>query len=209
MLYVITPFRPQPDARRRMVVSTALLVRERGARATSIDDVLAHSGAPRGSVYHHFPGGRDELLREATAYAGEFVARRLEAARGQDALSVLDGFIAFYRDELPRSDWRVGCPVVAVAIEARDDGDHALQDEAGHVFTRWTDLLAARLAEGGLAPDRAREQALLTIASVEGALVLCRAQRRLDPLDSVHQQLRALLASSLDDPVTSTPPETE
>jgi len=53
-----------------MIASTALLVRERGARATSIDDVLEHSGAPRGSVYHHFPGGRDQLLREATEFAG-------------------------------------------------------------------------------------------------------------------------------------------
>ena len=68
--------------RERMIVSTALLVRERGARATSIDDVLAHSGAPRGSVYHHFPGGRDELLREATAYAGDVVARGLERGAG-------------------------------------------------------------------------------------------------------------------------------
>src|ERR671935_265755 len=54
-----------PGTRERMVVSAALLIRERGARATSIDDVLAHSGAPRGSVYHHFPGGRQQLLRVA------------------------------------------------------------------------------------------------------------------------------------------------
>ena len=66
--------------RERMVISTALLVREQGARATSIDDVLAHSGAPRGSVYHHFPGGRRQLLSEAIDYAGEFVAARLERA---------------------------------------------------------------------------------------------------------------------------------
>ena len=59
------------STRERMVVSTALLIREKGARATSIDDVLAHSGAPRGSVYHHFPGGREQLLREATDFAGE------------------------------------------------------------------------------------------------------------------------------------------
>ena len=68
----------EPGPRERMIVSTALLMRERGARATSLDAVLEHSGAPRGSVYHHFPGGREQLLREATDYAGEYVARRLE-----------------------------------------------------------------------------------------------------------------------------------
>ena len=74
-----------------MVISTALLVREQGARATSIDDVLAHSGAPRGSVYHHFPGGRTQLLREATDYAGEFVAKRIE--RAKNALELLDALL--------------------------------------------------------------------------------------------------------------------
>lgn len=65
-----------------MITSTAALIRERGARATSIDAVLEHSGAPRGSVYHHFPGGREQLLREATVFSEEYVARRIE--RGSD-----------------------------------------------------------------------------------------------------------------------------
>src|SRR6188472_4526020 len=104
------------STRERMVVSAALLVREQGARATSIDDVLAHSGAPRGSVYHHFPGGRQQLLREAIEYAGEFVAARIE--RATDPLEMLDALLCDYRDQLLHSDFRAGCPVVAVAIEA-------------------------------------------------------------------------------------------
>src|SRR3954452_23532078 len=98
--------------RERMVVSAALLMRERGARATSIDDVLAHAGAPRGSVYHHFPGGREQLVREATELASDFVAARL-AAIGDDPLATLDTFVEHLR---------TGCPVVAVAVE---DGTEA------------------------------------------------------------------------------------
>src|SRR6059036_3820796 len=105
-------------ARERMIVSTALLVRERGARATSLDAILAHSGAPRGSVYHHFPGGREQLLREATEYAGEYVARRLERSAGDDPLAPLDALFEEYRGNLLASDFRAGCPVVAVAIES-------------------------------------------------------------------------------------------
>jgi len=182
-----------------MIASTALLVRERGARATSIDDVLAHSGAPRGSVYHHFPGGRDQLLREATAFAGEVVARRLERGIGRDPLQALDTFLGTYREELIASGFRSGCPLVAVAIESREDGP-GLQDAAGAAFERWAALLARSFTEGGVAEARARELSVMTLAAVEGALVLCRAQRDAAPLDSVHRQLRALLHDELDRP---------
>jgi len=94
--------------RERMVISTALLVREQGARATSIDDVLAHSGAPRGSVYHHFPGGRQQLLSEAIDYAGEFVAARIETAGGvlavqpgNDGAAVDIGAPSFEWEQIP------------------------------------------------------------------------------------------------------------
>ena len=91
-----------------MVVSTAVLVREQGARATSIDDVLAHSGAPRGSVYHHFPGGRAQLLGEATDYAGGFVARRIERAGAR--VELLDAFLGTYRRQLMRDRVPGGLP---------------------------------------------------------------------------------------------------
>src|SRR4051794_10995281 len=94
--------------RDRMIASTAVLMRERGARGTSIDAVLQHSGAPRGSVYHHFPGGREQLLREAITFAGEHVARRLE--RHEDVLAALDALVAEYAATLQQTDFRAGCP---------------------------------------------------------------------------------------------------
>lgn len=172
-----------------MVISTALLVREQGARATSIDDVLAHSGAPRGSVYHHFPGGREQLLCEATDYAGAFVADRIESAT--DSLELLDALLDTYRTQLVASDFRAGCPVVAVAVEADSD----LQENAAAAFGRWTEVLAARLAADGVAADRADELAVTVIAAVEGALVMARARRDAEPLDSVHRRLRELLVA--------------
>ncbi len=203
MAYSILVTSGEPSARERMIVSTALLVRERGARATSIDDVLAHSGAPRGSVYHHFPGGRDELLREATAFAGDVVARRLERGAASDPVAAFDAFLEGYRRELLASEFRVGCPVVAVAIESRED-DAGVQDQAGAAFARWTEVLTANLGAAGIAPDRARALAVLAIASVEGALVLSRARRDVAPLDTVRAEVRRLLQSEL--PAPGTPP---
>ena len=182
------------STRERMVISTALLVRERGARATSIDDVLAHSGAPRGSVYHHFPGGRQQMLREAIDYAGHFVAGRIERATG--ALEMLDALFQDYREQLVRGDFRAGCPVVAVAIEAGDP-ESDLHEHAGAAFGRWQDLLEQRLVADGVMAARASELAVLVIASIEGALVMARAARDVEPLDKVHRQLRALVDAEI------------
>jgi AcrR family transcriptional regulator len=178
-----------------MVRSAALLMRERGARATSIDDVLAHSGAPRGSVYHHFPGGRDQLVREATAWASEFVEGRLERREGKDPVRALDSFVESYRDELLRTEMRAGCPVAAVAIEDGDGGD--LQQLAGAAFGRWEELLTRNFVTAGIRRKRARELAMLVITSIEGALIVSRAQKSVAPLDSVRAQLRALLKAEL------------
>ena len=181
----------------------ALLVRERGARATSIDDVLAHSGAPRGSVYHHFPGGRDQLLLEATAYAGEYVGRRLELRDDDDPLAAFDAFIAGYRADLVGSGMRSGCPVLAVAIESRDEAD-GLQDTAGKAFALWQERLAENLVRAGIEAARATDLAVLAIAAVEGALVMSRAQRDIRPLDRVRDQLHRMLRAELDG--SRTPP---
>jgi AcrR family transcriptional regulator len=158
------------STRNRMLLSTALLMRERGARATSIDDVLAHSGAPRGSVYHHFPGGREQLLREATELAADYVVAQIE--RGDDPVAVLDALV---------EQLHPGCPVVAVAVE---DGTEA-QAAAGVAFRRWQEALE-RL---GVPRDRA----LLAVAAIEGAIVMSRAQKDPAPLESVRAQLRELL----------------
>src|SRR5690349_22724093 len=105
-----------PSPRERMVISAALLIRERGAQPTAIADVLEHSGAPRGSAYHYFPGGRTQLLCEAIDYASDQIAARLAKADSTEVL--LDGMIAGFRKQLLASGFRAGCPVVAVAVEA-------------------------------------------------------------------------------------------
>jgi AcrR family transcriptional regulator len=182
-----------------MVISAALLIRERGAHPTAIADVLEHSGAPRGSAYHYFPGGRTQLLCEAIDYAGEYIAARIAGAKS--GLDALDDLIAAYRTQLVRSDYRAGCPVVAVTVEA---GDPAKQDQATPVidraaaaFARWTDLIAARMVADGVPAPRAEQLAMLSTTAIEGAIVVARASRDLKPLDLVHGQLRDLLQAEM------------
>lgn len=147
--------------RDRMVVSAALLIRERGAHATAISDVLEHSGAPRGSAYHYFPGGRTQLLCEAVDYAGDHVAAIIaDAASGLD---LIDTLIDKFRQQLLDSDFRAGCPIVAVSVEAGEQDAERMApvvERAAAAFDRWTDLIAQRFIADGIARERAGELAV-------------------------------------------------
>jgi AcrR family transcriptional regulator len=181
-------------ARERMITSTALLIRERGAHSTAISDVLEHSGAPRGSAYHYFPGGRVQLLCEAVDFASDHVAAQIDGAT--TGIDVLDAVVAGFRKQLTKTDYRAGCPVVAVAVEAGDpakDENAAVLERAGAAFVRWTDLITARLVDDGIAEDVARELSVFITSAIEGAIVIARATRDVSPLDSTHRQLRSLL----------------
>lgn len=179
-----------------MVASAALLIRERGAHSTAIADVLAHSGAPRGSAYHYFPGGRGQLLCEAVDYAADHVATAISAA--PDAVHMLDVAVEFYRQGLLDTEYRAGCPVLAVAVEAGhpDARTTAAVEHAAAAFARWTRLITARLLADGVGPAKATELATTVLAGLEGALVLARAARDLAPLDAVHNQLRGLIEAA-------------
>lgn len=180
-----------------MVVSAALLIRERGAQSTAIADVLEHSGAPRGSAYHYFPGGRTQLLCEAVDYAADYMAGRLDAA--PSCLDALDELFARQAQQLRDSDFRAGCPVVAVSVEAGDPGaaERPVLDRAAAAFARWREALATRLRADGIAGDRAEDLAVFTLSAFEGAIVIARAQRDITPLLRVHTQLTEVIRAAL------------
>ncbi|MCX5554404.1 TetR/AcrR family transcriptional regulator [Streptomyces sp. NBC_00038] len=185
------------DSRERMIVSAAALLREYGAGGTSIDRVLEHSGAPRGSVYHHFPGGRTQLLDEAVALAGDFIAGLLDAAmQDDDPVQAIDKFFTRWRDRLVKSNFRAGCPVVAVAVETNDDAPQ-LARSAASVFARWQEALAAPLVRHGLPDQRATRLAAFIIAAIEGAVIMCRVEQSSAPLDAAAAEIHDLLTHAL------------
>ncbi|MFJ9586149.1 TetR/AcrR family transcriptional regulator [Streptomyces acidicola] len=184
-------------SRERMVLSAVESLREYGASATSIDRVLAHSGAPRGSVYHHFPGGRAQLIEEAVALAGDFIAGLIDAAlQTDDPVQAIDGVFALWRDRLVRSDFRTGCPVVAVAVETNDDAPQ-LARSAATVFARWQQALAVLFLRHGLTEERSRRLAAFVIAALEGAVIMCRAEQSTAPLEAAATEIHDLLVHAL------------
>ncbi|MFJ6850356.1 TetR/AcrR family transcriptional regulator [Streptomyces sp. NPDC091271] len=185
------------DSRERMIVSAASLLREYGAGATSIDRVLEHSGAPRGSVYHHFPGGRTQLIDEAVTLAGDFISALIDAAvEADDPLVAVDAFFALWRERLIESDFRSGCPIVAVAVETNDNAPE-LARSAAVVFARWQEALAGLFTRHGLPEERSRRLAAFVIAAVEGAVIMCRAEQSTAALEAAAAEIHDLLAYAL------------
>jgi TetR/AcrR family transcriptional regulator, lmrAB and yxaGH operons repressor len=184
------------DSRQRMIESAAVVMRERGVEATSFSEVLARSGAPRGSIYHHFPGGKAQLIEEATQYAGEFSAAGLTIAlRDDDPVAAVTAFCNGWIKLLRRSDFSAGCPVVAAALEG--DRTPGAREAAAAAFVRWEKLLSDAIATHTDAPERAQALATLIIASVEGAVVLARATRSTAPLERVAGEMQKLLLDTV------------
>lgn len=179
-----------------MIRSQALLQRERGVAGTALPDVIEHSGAPRGSIYHHFPNGRAELAGEATQFASDWITRNLKGAL--DSGDLLRAHAAFIEEWLPvlrDSEFRAGCAVAAGALSGPSDGDARRAAEAG--FRSWEGILRDAFESIGVAAVRAETLALMSISSIEGALVLSRAEGSTRPLERVGAELQRLIAEEI------------
>ena len=126
---------PTGGVRDRMVKGAVWLLATKGVEGTSFAEVLAATDTPRGSIYHHFPGGKPELLHAALDLASQRGLAAMEATRGQPATAVVERFLGLWRDLLDRSQLTAGCAVVAVTVAATDDD---LLDHAGTIFRTWT-----------------------------------------------------------------------
>ena len=198
------------DTRARMVAGAADLMSRRGVNATSMREVVRHTGTPRGSIGHHFPRGKQQLIEDALVFAGRQVSGPLEhLMQSRGAITGLRTFISLWRQTLEKSKFQAGCPVLAVAVEqyvndvTEKDGepDQAAQqhllDVANGVFADWQRIMFTALRREGVSPARARRLAALVIASVEGTVAMCRAARSAQPLDDVRQELELALSNAL------------
>jgi TetR/AcrR family transcriptional repressor of lmrAB and yxaGH operons len=176
------------------VSTTIRLLQRAGLHGTALQDVLAESGAPRGSLYFHFPGGKEELVREALREAAAGADRRLRQAlaEGDSAAAACEAFLAAHGRRLEQSGFTEGCPVAGVGLDV-GGGTDRLRAACDWALTGWVTLLAERLRVEGRSAEEAEALALTAIAALEGALLLCRARRSLDPLLAVSSQLRRLL----------------
>jgi TetR/AcrR family transcriptional repressor of lmrAB and yxaGH operons len=181
-------------ARDRMVDSAVKLLAMQGFQGTSFSSVLDDSGAPRGSIYHHFPGGKDELVLAAIERSGNRAAAIVDGFRGRPADEIVRAFVALWRGVLTISDFRAGCSVLGATVSASEP---AIVDRAEEVFRSWESKLADVFETASIERSVAEDLGTLLIASCEGAVVICRAERSFTPLDRVERSLLRLVAASV------------
>jgi TetR/AcrR family transcriptional repressor of lmrAB and yxaGH operons len=172
--------------RERMIESAVVLLAKQGYRATSFDAVLERSKAPRGSIYHHFPGGKDQLIAAAIDLAGARAIAVLDSLEGQSPPQIVDGFMAMWRTVLDRSDFTAGCSVLAVTVSAETP---ELRERAGEIFKAWRQRVSELLISSGVESEAAHAFAATLIAASEGAVAQSRAERSYAPFDEVARQL--------------------
>jgi TetR/AcrR family transcriptional repressor of lmrAB and yxaGH operons len=182
------------DSRKNMVQSAANLIGSQGLNATSFSDVLADSAAPRGSIYFHFPGGKRELAKDAIRLTSDQVIAHLRTCAASTPSEVLQHFVALFQHVVDATDGAAGCAVAGVTVDVPAT-DEELLAEARSAFHAWAEFLAEQLRNVGMSPERASGIATIAVASVEGALILCRAERGTAPLDVVGDQLQILVNS--------------
>jgi AcrR family transcriptional regulator len=180
------------NVKQRMIVQAALSLASKGLQRTSFSEVLEASGAPRGSLYHHFPGGKDELVLAALDVAGAWAMQQLEAAPATTAREVAEAFLDLWRGVLARSDFAAGCAVAAVTVAAETPD---LVARAAAIFRDWRARVAAQFVRVGVDEARAAQRATLLIAACEGAVLLARAEKSMEPFERAADMLLQVIAA--------------
>ena len=172
------------NTKERMVRATAESMRRHGVIGTSFTEVLEQSGAARGAIYHHFPGGKAQLAEAAVRWTGDSVGAALSAmpTPGDGPQGVVNAFLELVRPVVLESAEGAGCAVAAACTES--DAGSPLQLASRDALRSWREQLTRRLVEAGAQAGEASTRAALLLATLEGAHVLCRAEGSIEPFDA-------------------------
>lgn len=184
-------------SRDRMVTSAAVLIGERGITATSLSDVIQASGSPRGSIYHYFPGGKTQLAVEALSTAAGQALAYLKMSPATTPAEVMAWFIAPWRARVLESGGTHGCVLAGTSLglalaDSEDEEAQTLAAAVQEQFAAWHTELRSQFERVGLAPARANTLARLTVSAMEGALILCRVEASVTPLEDTAAELMEL-----------------
>jgi TetR/AcrR family transcriptional repressor of lmrAB and yxaGH operons len=167
-----------------MIVRTAMrLFREQGYASTGLQQILAESGAPKGSLYHYFPGGKEELAEAAVRLAGTLIAEMLmgHAERCKTSAAFVRAYCATMADWMEQSEFRSGCPIATTMLETAPNS-RTLTAAGNEAIDRWIAIIATVFERDGRSKAQSRAKAQTLIASIEGALLLARIRQSTKPI---------------------------
>ncbi|MGW7534761.1 TetR/AcrR family transcriptional regulator [Amycolatopsis sp. NPDC054798] len=177
------------------------MLRTQGLSGTGMREVVAHAGAPRGSLQHYFPGGKEQLFGEAIDWAGRYTARRV--TRAMDSMTdptpsaLFAAIVEYWRAEFIEIGYAGGCPLVATVTDTAASSE-PLRERAKDAFAQWRKPIVASLEQMGVPAARAASLAVLMISALEGAVVLARAERSVTALDTIVEELGPVLDAAVD-----------
>ena len=180
------------DSRKILVKTMQSALQSKGLHGVGLSEILKTAGLPKGSLYYHFPGGKEELALAAIANAEQEMARFLEQvfARFDDPLDALAAWIDSALQRIAASRFKLGCPLAAAALDCSPDDTDLLLALHG-AFTNLRDQLAGHLSRAGFPADAVTDLAVLVLTSYEGGLMMARAAGSTDPIE---RAFRALLS---------------
>jgi len=172
------------NTKERILEVTAELFRRHGYTGTGIKQITANANAPFGSLYHFFPGGKEQLGQEVIRRSGRMYLELFETIfdAAPDAVTGVDDFFTGAAEVLRQTGYADACPIATVALEVASVSE-PLREATAEVFESWIDGASVRLTGVGVPAGTAREVAILLIAALEGAFILSRALRSTEPVD--------------------------
>ena len=174
------------------MITTAKLLRRQGYHGTGLNQIVAEAAAPKGSMYFHFPGGKEQLVAEAVAASAAYLDAALLACERPTALESLDVYIAEAASVLERSDFADGCPIATVVLEVGPRSS-LIGDACADAVEVLLSRVAGWLERDGFSAETARQRAQLVYAAIEGTLMFAKARRSSEPLTTLRHQLPELL----------------
>ncbi|HEY3708763.1 MAG TPA: TetR/AcrR family transcriptional regulator [Amycolatopsis sp.] len=167
----------------RILAAGAELFRQGGYAGTGVKQIVEAAGAPFGSLYHFFPGGKEQLGEEVVRSSGmQYIALFDLFVKPEAGLvECIEAFFAAGVTSLLETDYVEGCPIATVALEVATTNE-TLRQATADVFTAWIDAGTERLEKFGLPPESARTLTITLITSLEGAFVLARSMRSTEPM---------------------------
>jgi AcrR family transcriptional regulator len=182
--------------RERMVRTAAQLIRRKGVTGTGMREIVIEADAPRGSLQHYFPGGKEELVSDALLWAGDLSARRIKRSlnelKSRKPSALLTSIVDGWRRDLTNERFSAGCPLVAAAADTAATSK-VLRQVLRRAFDGWLEPLSESLVELGVPSERSDNLAIVVIAALEGAIILARIRRDLSPFDALVLELGPLL----------------
>jgi AcrR family transcriptional regulator len=188
------------NTKERILFASAELFRRHGYTGTGLKQVVAQAQAPFGSLYHFFPGGKEELGEEVIRVSGAFYLQLWHAIAGPaaDPVAAVEGFFAGAAQTLRDTDYADACPIATIALEVASKHER-LRVATADVFTSWLHAITEYLQDAGLDAITARRLGIATLCALEGAFVLCRATRSTEALEvagaAAADDVRAALAA--------------